>query len=240
VEQLGFCHTREEGMLQVMVRLPGIKLSTRFGWMTSLFAPLIIPGASLVNVGLQTRLYRRLSRKSHVKFERSQRINDEIFDYITGHAGNDFYLRTRSDWDWIESNSWLVRSSARNRRVNRRYPFSYTVLHYHSEWLLTRVEGKLTSVQLVSVRNGLMKVLYFYGTRPEDAVCALVHKLTRSWKVYAVLLSHPALLEHSEQLSSLAISTEQRSRWVGISRALREEFPEDMIIQMGDGDAVFT
>ncbi len=93
---------------------------------------------------------------------------------------------------------------------------------------------------LVSVRDGALKVLYYYGREPLDAVRALQSTIAGSRKIHSLLVAHPDLMKHSRQLRSRSIRTLFRIRRVGVSRKILEHFPDDMVIQLGDGDSAFT
>jgi hypothetical protein len=240
MEAMGFCHTREEAMLRILFRLPPHKLVQRLAPAGHLAAPFIFPFAAFLNLLFQMRIRRRTKGIRTFYLERRQHIDREIYDYISSHAKNDFYLRSLEEWQWIEASSWLVpRFTGRNKRAGK-YPFSYLARSFKREWVLTRASGQLSSVQLLSVRNGFMKVLYYYGGDAGHAIAALHEVIRQSRSVYSLILAHPALLARAEPLKSAGIRTEDRCRYVGISKSLRTDFPEHLHIQMGDGDAVFT
>ena len=98
----------------------------------------------------------------------------------------------------------------------------------------------ITSVMMTSRRDGDLKVLYYFGDRPMDALEILKYRILKDRRTESVILDHPRLMEHIRILRSVCFFSRLRKRYVGVSRKVLAELPEDMVIQLGDGDAVFT
>jgi hypothetical protein len=144
------------------------------------------------------------------------------------------------EFNWIMEHPWLAKPSSTARETGDRYPFSYMADTFTMEWIVTSRDNLITSVMLVSLRDGTLKVLYYFGGEPWDAITALKIRVAGNRKVHALLLAHPDLLARGREFSGPCLKLTYRSRFVGVSRKLLEQFPDHTIIQLGDGDSVFT
>jgi hypothetical protein len=112
------------------------------------------------------------------------------------------------------------------------------------EWLVSRKGDAIATAMLLSVRDGVLKVLYFYGSpaMAGQALRVLTDYAAGRREVYALLFSHPGLREHSDLLRKVALRKKIRQRRVGISRKLVPDSGtfKNSVFQLGDGDAVFT
>ena len=106
--------------------------------------------------------------------------------------------------------------------------------------MVVRHEGAVTSVMLVSWRDGVLKVLYFFGEEPKNALQALIQKVAGEKGIYSYIFAHPELVKQAGLISSVSLKVRFRTRFVGISKKIMETMPDDIIIQLGDGDSAFT
>ncbi|MEN8157658.1 MAG: hypothetical protein ABFS10_11970 [Bacteroidota bacterium] len=240
IRQLGFCNTRRERVAQCYIRIPVSKVISRLGIPGMILSPLIFPAALLINSiqGVRVKLSRR--RSGVVKSETRNRLDDALYGFIEQHRQNDFSQRSQEEFSWIEQHHWLVKSSPSTREIGRRYPFSYEVKDFRMEWLVSRKEGEITSVMLVSVRDGSMKVLYYFGERPGDAFGVLKERIAGDSSLHSLIFAHPDLLSHVKDIWRVSLYTRFRARHVGVSKKIMDDLPSELVVQLGDGDAVFT
>jgi hypothetical protein len=240
IDTLGFCNTREEPLAQIRIRVPVHKVVSRLGSAGWIFLPFVCPAALLVNGFQQLRMRRSIRKAGPVKTEYMDHLDEEVYGFIRQHQGKDFARRSVDEYRWIEKHPWLVKRSAYARVTGKRYPFSYEVRDYRLQWLVSRREGAVTSVMLVSTRDGAMKVLYYFGKEPGDAIAVLKERSFACRGVHSLIFAHPALVSHAAGLAEIGLRTLYKSRLVGVSRKIMEKLPEEMVIQLGDGDSVFT
>jgi len=240
IQQLDFCHTREEKLLMAYVRVPAAKIIAKFGLSGKILFPVIMAGSFLVNTLKQAGL-KRLVRRGDADLAVSiAQIDEDVFKFVKDHRERDFLHRTLEEYRWIEQYPWLNTAPAVNHETGSNYPFSHLVKFYRQEWLISCRKGVIVSVMLISIRDGVLKVLSYFGNSSADTVEALSRYVIGSKEVQTLIISHPDLLVHSEILSRISLRTTIRSRWVGVSKKIMDHFPEEMVIQLGDGDSVFT
>jgi len=240
INQLGFCHTREELLFQAYVRLSANRILGKTGIIGKLLYPFLLPAFFLINFIQQFRMFLIVRLDNKIKMEIRERIDDEISDFTRRHQKNDFLQRSQEDFIWIEKNPWLIKRSDDQAQLGGRYPFSYHASDFCWEWLVSRRDDSITSVILTSRREGNMKVLYYFGDHLSDGMEILRYKIYRDKGIKSVLLSHPALMKRIKELKPISLHKRYRTRYVGVSKKVLESFHDHMIIQMGDGDAVFT
>lgn len=226
---LRLCHTRKETLVQAYFRIPVHRL------------PLIARHLAGPANALQNR---RLSRRSgipdNLNIRETTSLDADERDFLEMHCRNDFSRRSVEEFNWAMSFPWLVEDTPGNRQVAERYPFSYIAGEFRTRWVVTRFKDEPTSLMLVSVRDGVLKVLYYYGPEPLHAVRGLRHMVAKDRDVFALLFAHPALIRQRRKVLKTALFARNRDRYVGVSKKILKEFPEEMVMQLGDGDALFT
>jgi hypothetical protein len=244
IEKMDFCHTRTESLLQYHVRIPGRKLVSRMGLAGTLLSPLILPIAFMGNALLQIRI--RISARGSRGADSScaEHPDEELYAFIRSRSKSDLVLRTADEFRWIGSHPWLVVPAGTNREIGSRYPFSYVAREFRMEWLVSRENNQITSAMLVSLRDGTLRVLYFYGRRihARHAIEVLKGYVSRHREVHSIFISHYKLQMISGLLRSMTLGRKRHERRVGISKQLipdRETF-DSTVFQLGDGDSVFT
>lgn len=240
IGQLGFCHTRKQKLFQGYIRLSRRRLIKKPGTSGKILSLLIVPVTVMLNLAQQIRLYLTVRPDHSLCMESRGRIDDEIYWFISSHQESDFLQRSREDYRWIEEHSWLRQREDGPGHEGGRYPFSHEVFDFYREWLISRRNGIITSVMMTSRKDGDLKVLYYFGDQPLDALDILKHRILKDKRTESVILDHPRLLEHLRKLRSVCFFSRFRTRYVGISREALREMPGDMVIQLGDGDAAFT
>lgn len=239
IEQLDFCHTREEKLGLFYLRLPAEKIIRRLGRTGKILSPLVKLSSFLVNKTARYRL-NSLTRKSDEDLTISiAQIDEDIFSFIKEHRQHDFVCRTLEEYRWMEQYPWLI-SQADTSSPAGNYPFSHRVESYLQLWLVSCRKGVIVSVMHLSLRDGVLKVLSYFGDSSRDALEALCRYSLGNEDVKILIFSHPDLMEHHEVVRGLSLRVSMRPRWVGVSRKILDYFPESMVIQLGDGDSSFT
>lgn len=240
IQQLDFCHTREEDLALVYMRMPASKIIAKLDWAGKMLSPLISFTSFLVNKSVQYRL-EHLARKSDADLTVSiAHMDEDIFSFVKAHRQQDFVHRSLEEYRWIEEYPWLITPDNSSREALKNYPFSHLVKSFRQEWLVSCRKGVIVSVMFISVREGVLKILSYFGSSSLDAIEALNRYILGHKEVQVVIFAHPDLLEHKETVKRISLKTTIRSRWVGVSKKIMDPFPNSMVIQLGDGDSVFT
>jgi len=240
VDLLGFCNTREEKLVQIYLRIPVSKIISSLGVPGKLLFPLILPVAILVNGIQQIRIGLIGRTKKGLNVESRDRLDDELYGFIRQYQESNFTSYSMEEFRWIEQNPWLVPGDRANRDTGGKYPFSYRVKEYFQKWLVTSRNKEITSVSLISVRDGSLKVLYLFAKNPSDAICAIKTIISSAFRIHSLIYAHPDLISRYKEIRPVVLYMLNRKRYSGVSKKILTELPDKLVIQMGDGDAVFT
>jgi len=240
VDQMGFCHTREETLIHSYLRIPLSNILNKQGFAGKLFLLLIVLPAMIVNRIQVIRIGLAGRKKKGLNVESRDCLDEELFNYIRQHRDSDFTGHSQEVFSWIEQNPWLVHESEANSLTDSKYPFSYTVKDYSRKWLVSRRNGEITSVSMISVRDGSLKVLYHFSSHPSDSIKAIKTFISTVPKIHSLVYAHPDLISYRREFRPLVLITKIRKRYTGVSKELSSVLPDKMVMQMGDGDAVFT
>ncbi len=240
IGHLNFCHIRKEMLVQHLLRLSAGKVISRVGSAAKLILPLVLASASVINLIQRIRIGMTGRSNKELAYESRDQLDDELYEFVSRHRGRDFSGRSREEFKWIMHYPWLVWGKGSAPAWADKYPFSYKVEHYSIEWAVSRRNGAVTSVMLLSTRDRNLKVLYFFGAGPEDAFLVLRNKIRTDNRIHSVIYAHPALTEGRDLIRPVSLWTRKRPRYTGISSKILDTYPEDLVMQLGDGDSVFT
>ena len=240
IQQLDFCHTREEELALVYLRMPAPKIIAKLAWAGKILSPLINFTSFLVNKSVQNRLEHHARDGDADLTVSIAHMDEDIFSFVKAHRQQDFVHRSLEEYRWIEEYPWLITPDDSSREALKNYPFSHLVKSFRQEWLISCRNGVIVAVMFLSVRDGVLKILSYFGNSSVDAMEALNRYVLGHKEVQVVIFAHPDLLEHKETIRRISLKTTLRSRWVGVSKKIMDPFPNSMVIQLGDGDSAFT
>lgn len=240
VDQMGFCNTREETLVQSYLRIPVSKIISRLGIPGKLLFSLILPAAILVNGIQQIRTGLVGRKRNGLNVESKDRLDNELHGFIRQYQESNFTRHSPEQFRWIEQNPWLVPGDRENKNTGSKYPFSYRVKEYFQKWLVSSRNKEITSVSLVSVCDGSLKVLYLFGKNPSDAICAIKTFISSAFRIHSLIYAHPDLISRNNEIRPVMLYTRNRKRYSGVSKKIITELPDKLVMQLGDGDAVFT
>lgn len=240
INQMDFCHTREEKIFIGYFRIgfkEAFKSQNRLPYPLAPFFALVTP---IVDLFQSIRISTTGRNLKGIQMEVKMHADEEMVNFIQEHQDNEFSQRDSKDFNWILNQKWLVKSSEAALDTAYRYPFSYVSDDFEWKWITTRMEGEINSVMLISIRDHALKVIYYYGDSPGFALLALKSYISENSNIRKVIFSHPQLLENSRMLNSILLFKRSKKRFIGISKTLSDKFSPDLIMQLGDGDAAFT
>ncbi len=101
--------------------------------------------------------------------------------------------------------------------------------------------NKLIAFLFFSIRNGTLKLPYFYYNNNLDEVIKVINYHIIKWKIKTFTTYHSALSKRIMELKTVALFRKKTERNYLISKSLNEKLLSlDVEIQDGDGDCVFT
>ena len=240
ISQMNFCHTWEENLVHSYIRLSGKRILRKTGNIGKVLYPVIMAGVVCINAIQQIRMYLAANLGRNLRLEIREHCDEEIHEFILEHQKNDFLQRSMDEYKWIEDHHWLVGESEKADGLDKKYPFSYQVSHFSMDWVLSWQNDKIISVMFTSLRDGDMKLLYYFGEQAVTGIQVIMNKIRKDKRVQSILFCHPDLTANSRKLRNICLFSRYRNRYAGISKGIFEELPNHLVLQMGDGDSVFT
>lgn len=240
VKQMGFCSTSEDTLVHSYIRLSWPRFVSRLGKPGILIYPLLGPSVLLVNVVQRIRIALSVRKRGEVQVEFHDRLDHELYGFIQKHREFDFTRYSMEVFRWMEENPWLVEYKAKPDDAGYKYPFSYLVKQYSLKWLVSRRNGEISSVSLVSVRDGSLKVLYLFHEYAKDATSALISFISSEPWINSLIYAHPDLIPYHKEFRPVVLYSSLKKLYRGVSLKICPDSDRCPLLQMGDGDVVFT
>ena len=240
VDALGFCHTWGEPLIIAYFRLSALKIRSKLGFAGKILYPFFFIGTFLVKCVQEYRLRIAVRMHNQVQSELCDQLDEEMCDFIEKYIGNNFYHRSLEEYAWIYSEPWLTDQDSSAGKNGRRYPFSYKMKEYKMEWLVSRKDQKIIAVSLISTRDGTLKILYSFGEQSSELYHGILWKVSQSKSICSLIATHRGILGNKDEITSVCLGSKTRRRYAGVSERILSKFPEEMWVQFGDGDSVFT
>lgn len=164
-------------------------------------------------------------------------FTDEALSFIAGHTIGNISHRNGGHFRWITNCPWIVNDT--DPEVDRRdYFFSSTAKIFAQRYLEFRIKGRLAAVALLTLRDGHYRVSYFFGL---EAEAPMVSRQLLVWLVrqnsLSLMVSHPCLIKPMRKY--LPAWRKKTVTYAAFPRKFGA-VPDGLLIQAGDGDAVFT
>lgn len=200
------------------------------------FSCLIRPFDFLGNILL--RLFSTIAFHPIFDFEDVSTQDPRLAHLIQDHSEEMFFDRQLDDFNWIMSNCWLVNNCA--SQLN--YPFSYKVEDFYLKFVLVKGNGTLIGAILVSVRNGHLRIPYFYLEREVDPkkMASAIEQFVRFENYRSVTVFNSSLASNLKKAKRLFFMKKEIERVTCFSKEMEGYYKSHPIFQDGDGDAVFT
>jgi len=193
------------------------------------------------NVLIDLRL--RLSKRptSSYIYEYVTSADDEAMQFIFECNKKELYRRDGADINWILQYPWVLSRDCKNEEDNKYY-FSSSSKKF--EFKLVKIKdhhGALIALLLFSLRNGSLKLPYYWHIDHLKEVAFAVKYHILKWKVNTFTSYEDLLYDALTKENIPAVLSRNIHRNYMVSKVLSEAFllkPDN--IRDGDGDCVFT
>lgn len=177
----------------------------------------------------------QMRKSNKIQYEISDFIDEESERFLTSFQTH----RTPTDLKWIIENPWVLEGN----QPEKEYLFSSTSKQFGYFWVkIFDKNRKLKTVSLLQLRDGNLKIPYFFAEKDVRDFANFLQNFIREKKVKTLISYHEKL---NEELSS------RRFRKLYQKDAERRYLYHKNLIQLlplhfnpkyqdGDGDAVFT
>lgn len=183
-------------------------------------------------------------------FCQNRRVQDDGFELSIDKPGNEYFgfIRRFSESaicvpddtrvQWWENYPWLVRANRANRKIARRYYFSFLAESSELLFPVLRKDGKIKAAGVLRLRDGVVKTHYLWAEEHcIEAFCrSILCFAEKNRQVHSLQSFHPVMLELSRTSGFPGKFRMYVKRFMSKGCFDDEEFD----FQDGDGDSVFT
>ena len=177
----------------------------------------------------------------HLNLERVETINDALNDFIEDQAQKNYFQRKQRELNWVLENPWIVENDEK-AAVHKKYYFSSSAKEFNNfAFQLKNREGSIIAFYFFTMRNGVVKLPYFFAKDAiKDSVFVINH-LLQKWKAKEFTCFHPKLVSALNNSKTIAFHKKEVNRYLVIDKQLSKNITHvNLFMQDGDGDAVFT
>ncbi len=195
---------------------------------------------SLADIVMNRIVYRKIkaegTRDAGQGFRSPHR--EEDLSFIRENSKNRLVVPGGRVIEWWEESRWLTKTGTEVPA----YPFSSRAQHFGMEWIELKTGGKLRGLVLVSVRDGVMKSLYFWIRKGEeraffDHFWAAVGQRK---DVHSLVSFDPTLVNDFERSRRAGMRYSEKIRSTAVSLQITDELGFEPELCDGDGDYLFT
>jgi len=168
-------------------------------------------------------------------------INDSLNQFITEQTGKDYFQRQAKELNWILTSPWIVERDEKTE-VEKRYYFSSSAKEFKNlAFQLKDEHGMITAFFFFTMRNGVVKLPYFYSKSDSKENVLIINHLLQKWRAKEFTCFHPRLVSALQDSKTIAFHKKEIHRYLIIDKQLSKLITHpNLFIQDGDGDSVFT
>ncbi|MPT32297.1 MAG: hypothetical protein E2600_11670 [Chryseobacterium sp.] len=168
--------------------------------------------------------------KNHI-YKISRSIDDHVSKFISDQIKNPI-ARSSEDFQWMLNFPWLSQE-----KEEPNYLFSSYSKDYEMFWITVYENQHIVSAMFCSVRNGHLKMLYYFGN--SKIISEILPKIIRNYKVKMMTL-YDDHLNHSINDLPKAIYKRPLEREYLIHKGFKEKLGQDFDFSFTDGDGDFS
>jgi hypothetical protein len=191
------------------------------------------------------RKLRRLKKeqKLHYNVIIVSKLDTEMSDFIAAHQGDSLFRRDSREIQWILDYPWIL-SGDKNSREAARYHFSSYERNFECQALkITDPDGKLIAVALITIRNGHLRIPYFYADSATAGLREIIFYLIREKGIKTMTIFQKRLNAALDDSSVTALYIKPQNREFLMAKPLIDATEFKTLpgsIFDGDGDCAFT
>tara|TARA_B110000046_G_scaffold28052_1_gene28823 strand:- start:132463 stop:133566 length:1104 start_codon:yes stop_codon:yes gene_type:complete len=176
-----------------------------------------------------------------LKLETVTGINDSLNQFITEQTNKTYFQRQGRELKWILASPWVVEKDKKTDLDNRYYFSSSAKEFKNLAFQLKDEHGKITAFFFFTVRNGVVKLPYFFSTIPSKDSVLVINHLLQKWGAKEFTSFHPKLVSALKETKTMAFHKKEVNRYLVVDKQLSKSITHvNLFMQDGDGDAAFT
>jgi GNAT superfamily N-acetyltransferase len=177
----------------------------------------------------------------HLNLEAVTEINDPLNEFIAEQNDQGYFQRQARELNWILSSPWIVERDEKTE-MDQKYYFSSSAKEFKNlAFQLKDEHGKIVAFFFFTIRNGVVKLPYFFGNTDDKENVLIINHLLQKWKAKEFTCFHPKLVSALQEAKTIAFHKKEINRFLVVDKQLSKSITHvNLFMEDGDGDAVFT
>ncbi len=201
--------------------------------------PLLRLSDKLFNLFVGLRPKQVWKNKEHYSLEHLNTLPDSLNAFLSVTQNGRPFVCDTSKLNWIIQNPWILEGEAPE---GKSYHFSDYDRSFSMQPVLVKdQEGQTCSLMLFSLRDGHLKLPYYFSNAPADDMVRIIQHLMQVWKVQTFSCYQRELVEAMNRSPGPVLWSKTMNK-----PCLATNYFKDKLIsgayafQDGEGDAAFT
>jgi GNAT superfamily N-acetyltransferase len=177
----------------------------------------------------------------HLNLEEVTKVNDQLNQFITEQSGKDYFQRQARELNWVLTSPWMIERDVKTE-VEKKYYFSSSAAQFKNvAFQLKDENGNITAFFFFTIRNGIVKLPYFFSKSDSQVNVLIINHLLQKWRAKEFTCFHPKLVPALQEAKTIAFHKKEINRFLVVDKQLSKSITHvNLFMQDGDGDAVFT
>lgn len=177
----------------------------------------------------------------NMKLESIDRIDEKLEQFISKNSTGNYFQRTTREFHWIKDFPWIL-STQKVDLLNSKYYFSSVTKEFKNEWIqVVDSNRKIVAVFFFTVRDGSVKLPYFFSETSIESCTNIVQHLLQKWNAKTFTVFNPELLAALKVNQKLAIHKKHITREYVLDKTLSKLITDaNYCMADGEGDSAFT
>ncbi|MFW5781425.1 MAG: hypothetical protein ACOCXD_02540 [Bacteroidota bacterium] len=183
----------------------------------------------------------RLNKEAITSHEEIENMNQSEGEFIQKNQGKQLTIKTPGHFNWIKTFPWLIdKPGKEEKNLSKKYFFSWIVSGFQTKFYKIHAENRLVCILVMTNREGNCKIPYIYYDKEYTGfIVEEIYRILFEQKAKSISLFHQDLIETIKEFPNPFFYTRKIIKQTAWSEDLGLS-EEDVILQDGDGDAVFT
>lgn len=182
------------------------------------------------------------NKKNDFIVKQDEKMNELIVAFIKNNGKNNLFDRGKLEFDWIRDFPWVLSNEAAKTESNHYYFSVYSKELQSNIFTLYDKNENLIAVLFIVIRDGDMKIPYaFFKDTNKELVSSFIVNKVKLYKINTITTYHKDI--EKEFIKKLTFIYKKKFVQNFFSTKSLFNFMKDkenIVVQPGDGDSVFT
>lgn len=177
----------------------------------------------------------------HLNLEPVQEINQPLSQFLSEQTSKNYFPRQERELNWILTSPWVLERDEKTDLDNKYYFSSSAKEFKNLAFQLKDENGSICAFFFFTIKNGVVKLPYFYTQDAVKESVLVINHLLQKWKAKEFTCFHPKLVSALQESKTIAFHKKEINRYLVLDKQLSKSITHvNLFMQDGDGDSVFT